>query len=266
MQLIPSESSCGQAEELGFRFGDKGTHTSRTMMLVELVQVFASTPAEAGREDYAEAIIEGNCLGKPTASTRRLSNQRIGELYCLDPAVAVFRVLRRLWDFDSSQDPLLPLLCAIARDPLLASTVEPVIQLEPALDFNREKTRRAIRASVGDRLSDRTIDKVVRNAASSWTQAGHLEGRTLKVRRRVTPTARSVAYALFLGYAVGFRGNELFSSGWLEVLDCPPSRSRDLALEAKRLGFIDLRLSGDIVEIDFDRLLRPLRRADHVTN
>src|SRR5580704_8466319 len=80
------------AAEVGFRFGAKGTHSSRTMMFEELGQVLLATAAEARRADYAAAIIEGNCLSKPTGATRRLTNQRLGELYGLDPAIPLFRV------------------------------------------------------------------------------------------------------------------------------------------------------------------------------
>jgi hypothetical protein len=70
------------------RFGAKGTHTSRTMMFEELRQVFEATPPDAQRADYAAAIIEGNCLSKPTSSTRRLSIE-----FYKDGADAVFKAL-----------------------------------------------------------------------------------------------------------------------------------------------------------------------------
>ena len=114
--------SLKKAAPIGFRIGAKGTHTSRTMMLEELTLVLEATPPSARRADYAAAIINGNCLSKPTASTRRLSNQRLGELYGLDPTVPLFRVLRGLWDLGAQGRPLLALLAAIARVPLLAAT------------------------------------------------------------------------------------------------------------------------------------------------
>ena len=253
--LIPTTNNTpGDAEKLGFRFGDKGTHTSRTMMLDELGALMRAVPASGTRKDYAAAIIEENCLAKPTLATRRLSNQRLGELYGLDPQVAVFRVLRRLRDADERSRPLLALLCALARDPLLRGTVEAVVGLQPGEEFRRVRTREVLREAVGTRLNDSILDKVVRNAASSWTQAGHLAGRTFKKRQRVAATAWTVAYALYLGRAIGFRGAELFSSGWMTVLDASPPDARTLALEAKRLGLIDLSISGDIVDIALDRL------------
>jgi hypothetical protein len=224
------------------------------MMLNELTQAMDATSADAKRTDYAAAIIEENCLSKSTASMRRLSNQRLGELYGLDPSIPIFRVMRGLWEKDEKARPLLALLCALARDPLLASTADAVMQLAPGAEFLREPMRAGIRSAVRERLNDSTLDKVVRNAASSWTQSGHLEGRSLKIRRRVNPSPACAAFALYLAFLVGFRGADLFSSGWIAVLDCSPTMGQHLALEAKRLGLLDIRMGGDIVEINFSRL------------
>ena len=82
-----------------------GTHTSRTMMLAELSAIFAAVPASAGRKQYVEAVVEANCLAKPTTATRRLTLQRLTELYALDPDIPIFRILRRLWDVDAESRP-----------------------------------------------------------------------------------------------------------------------------------------------------------------
>ncbi len=223
-------------------------------MFDELSQVLAATPTEAKRQDYSSAIIEGNCLSKPTAATRRLTNQRLGELYGLDPSVPVFRVLRRLWEFESDGRRLLALLISIARDPLLAATAPSIIFLPTNAGFQRDDMKIALRAVVGGRLNDSTLDKVCRNAASTWAQSAHLVGRTFKKRRSVNPAPAAVTFALYLAHAAGFRGAEIFSSPWLRVLDCDPSRARHLALEAKRLGLLDLRMSGEVVELNLSRL------------
>lgn len=243
-----------EAEAIGFRFGAKGTHTSRTMMLDELSRALEATNPDARRADYADAIVDGNCLSKPTAATRRLSNQRLGELYGLDPAIALFRVLRRLWDIAANGRPLLALLAAIARDPLLAATCPAVVTMAANAELQRDSLKGALQAAVGDRLNDSTLEKVCRNAASTWAQSGHLEGRTFKKRRMVEPSPTAVAFAIYLAHAAGFRGSEIFSCGWLRVLDCDPSRARELALDAKRIGLLDLRMAGDVVELNLSRL------------
>ncbi len=224
------------------------------MMLAELGAVFDAASAHADRSEYAVAIIEENCVAKPTVSTRRLTNQRLGELYGLDPSIPVFRVLRKLWDRDAAGRPLLAIQCAIARDPLLAATASSILALAPGAEFLREPMRAALREVAGERFNERVLDKVIRNTASSWTQSGHLEGRALKKRRQVRPTAPNAVFSLFLAHCAGFRGQELFSCGWMQLLECSPSAARELSLDAKRLGLIDLRMAADVIELNLDRL------------
>lgn len=254
IKLLPDSGAAPQAYRVGFRFGRVGTHTSRTMMLAELGALLESTHPDALRPDYVEAIVEANCLEKPTVATRRLTAQRLSELYSLDPALPLFRVLRRLWHLDSKSRPLLALLCALARDPMLAVTAGTVIALPPGAELQRGQLRDVLRAFVEDRLGDATLDKVVRNVASTWAQAGHLKGRTFKIRQRVTPTAVAIAYALYLATAAGFGPEQALASGWIKVLDCGASSARDLALDAKRIGLIDLRTAGDVFDLDLSRL------------
>ena len=60
--------------------------------------------------------------------------------------------------------------------------------------------------------------------------------------------------ALAVGFAAGFRGESLFSSPWMRVLDVAPATARSLALEAKRAGLLDLRFSDKIVDLQLARL------------
>ena len=111
--MRPQIADLEPTEELskaGFRFGDKGTHTSRTIMLSELSDLLATEPIDAERTEYASAIIDDNVLGKQTMATRRLTNQRLGELYGLNRRLPLFRTLRRLWAIDEDGRPLMALL------------------------------------------------------------------------------------------------------------------------------------------------------------
>ena len=254
LRFRPDEGARAKAEAVGFRLGAKGTHTSRTVMLAELEAVLAAAGSAAGRADYAAAIVEANCLSKPTAATRRLSCQRLRELYGLDPRLPLFRVLRRLWFFDPASRPLLALLSALARDPLLAASAPAVVPLPVGAELQRAPMKATLRGAVGERLNEAVLEKTCRNAASSWTQSGHLEGRTFKKRQRVPASVAAAAFALWLARAAGCRGAGVFSSAWLRLVDCGPSQAHRLALEAKRLGLIDLRMADDVVELDTARL------------
>jgi hypothetical protein len=224
-------------------------------MLNELRSLFMYCRPEATREDYLSAICEYNCLHKRTASTRKLSSQRLSELYALDPDVVLFRVARKFWYADRNGQAVLAILLALARDPLLRITAAPVLQMLRGEELARQQMIDALNRAVGDRLSKNTLDKVVRNAASSWTQSGHLKGRGRKVRHRVVPTPANLAYALLLGHLAGARGEALFQSLWAQVLDVPASELMDLAIDARRLGFLDMSQSGGIIDVSFSRLL-----------
>jgi hypothetical protein len=252
------------ARNFGFRFGDKGTLTSRTIMLEELSQILSHLPAESTRADYAHAITEENVTDKRTVSTRKLTNQRLGELYILDPKSPLFRILRRLWDNEERGRPLLALLCSLARDPLLRATAKPIHAMPNGTELARQQMTDAIRDAVGDRLNDEILDKVVRNASSSWTQSGHLQGRGRKTRRKVDPTPATTTYALLLGYLLGLRGILLFKSPWCRILDAGAEELIALAGDAKRIGLLDLKHAGDVVEVGFPTLLtEEERRQSH---
>lgn len=224
-------------------------------MLEELRLLFASSRTDATREDYLAAIHEDNCLGKRTAATRMSSSQRLSELYAFDPDVPLFRAMRRWWYADRDGQPLLALLLALARDPLLRVTAPPVLRMRPGEELARQQMTDVLNRAVASRLSESTIDKVVRNAASSWTQSRHLKGRGRKVRRRVVPTPATTAYALLLGYLTGTRAGALFESLWAQVLDAPPSELMHLAMDARRLGFLDMSQSGGVTDVSFSRFL-----------
>lgn len=258
--LFPGASNRDDAEISGFRFGARGTHTSRTIMLAELKAVLNSVATTARRLEYTTAIVDDNCTGKRTAATRRLTNQRLGELYGLDSSIQIFRVLRHLWEVDAQAHPLLALLCAIARDPLLAATVPVVVPLVPSTELMRDRLPECLREAVGDRLNEAIVGKVARNVASSWSQSGHLAGRTFKKRQLVRATPVAMCYALYLGRTAGFRGRELLTSGWAAILDVQPSQAKDLVVEAKRSGLIDFHMAGDVIEFGLDGLDPVARR------
>jgi hypothetical protein len=245
----------------GLRFGGKGTHTSRTMMLEEIGGLLSALPADTSREGYAAAVVAENLLGKATEATRRLTNQRLGELYGLDPRLPLFRALRRVWMVDEAGRPLLALLCSLARDPLLRATARPVLELPEGAELVRGPFLEAIRAEVGERLNPAILDKVARNAASSWCQSGHLVGRVRKVRQRVTPTPGALAFALWLGSLEGAAGEQLLASPWARVLDRNPRELEPLVLRAKQLGLITASIGGGTVQIDASGLdpLQPTR-------
>jgi len=242
---------------LGFRDGDRGTHSSRTLMLRELELLLDATPADAGIADYRRAIVEDNVLGKRTHTTREHTTRKLKALYGLDPAVPVFRALRRLWDVDAEGRPLLALLCGFARDPLLRMTAEVVLDAEVGSQITPEDVEELLRREAAGRFSESSERSIARNVLSSWTQSGHLTGHLKKTRARTSATPGSTTYALFLGYLEGRRAQRLYASTWARLLDAPTERLLDFARAASRRGWLDFRSVGSVIEVRFPDWLRP---------
>lgn len=112
-------------------------------------------------------------------------------------------MLQFFWEDDIDGRPLLAALCACARDPILRMTAEPVLAAKPGELVTKLEVEEVVERYGRDRFNSATLNKIARNALSSRTQSGHVEGRTEKKRMLVHPTAATLAYAVLLGYLFG---------------------------------------------------------------
>lgn len=240
----------------GFVVDGLGAHSSRTIMLHELTLLLAACPATSEFTSYQTAIMEDNALLKRTDATRRESVRRLRELYSLDRNLALFRALRDLWDFDPPARSMLALLCAVARDPLLRASASVILATQPGKAVDAAIIAEVIGRQYPGRFNQTSRASIGRHAASSWTQSGHLQGRSNKVRVAAQSHPTSVAYALLLGYLCGSRGEALFSTGWAQLLDAPPHTLHEQAFLAAQRGWLEYRHAGTVTEIGFSHLLR----------
>ncbi len=241
----------------GFRSGERGTHASRSIMLADLEQLLAATPAGASSDAYRAAILEENALGKGTASTRLWSWKKLRELYGLDPRLTVFRCFRQIWEVDSAGRPLLAVLCACARDPLLRTSAAVVLQTPIGSPVSSGDFAQAMAQAAPDRFSPKTLQSIGRNLLSSWTQSGYLTQGKIRKRAHPVLSPEAAVYALVLGRLAGARGQLLFSTFWTALLDVPTETLYELAAAASQRGRIDLRRVGSVVDVGFPRLLTP---------
>lgn len=239
----------------GFVNEPAGTHTTRTMMLLEMRQLLVAAPDQATYAEYQVAATEQNVLRKGTLATRKKTFRHLRELYALSASTVIFRALRELWRVESASQPLLALLCATARDPLLRATANYVLTITEDEEVGSHNFGRELETAFPGRLRADTLDRTGRNVASSWTQSGHLSGRLRKVRSRATCGASSAAYALFLGYVCGSRGEALFHTLWTRLCDQPEHALRSHVEAAARLGYLEYHHGGGITEIRFAHLL-----------
>lgn len=240
----------------GFRIDPIGTHLSRTIMLEDLRVLLASRPLPSTTDSYRAAVIEENVLAKKTATTRRISFDRLRELYAIDPDILLFRALRDLWDADTMAQPMIALLCATARDPILRAITPFVLDLPVDTLLSSKAISEEAERQFPGKFKPKVLAALGRNAASSWEQAGLLRGHHNKVRARAESRVPAVACALLLGDLCGKRGAALFHTLWAQMLDAPAHTLQQQAVTASQQGWLEYRAAGDVIEISFRHLMR----------
>lgn len=257
-------SKLNLSETLGFRNGTASVHTSRTMMLKELSLLLDKVPADAGVDTYFAAITTENVLGKPTQTTRQVTAKRLSELYAIDPGCTLFRLLRHFWTADRAARPMLAFLAAAARDSLVRETTPYVQGIATGEPITSEQVARHLNEKYPARFKASTALATAQRLASSWAQAGFLEGRAKKKRSRPAVPPVGAVFAVLLGYLCGLRGRRLLESAWTALLDRSRVEVTDLVGEASRQGWLNYKAAGMVVEITFPGLLKPQEeRASH---
>ncbi len=252
-----AEKTLKLSSALGFREGTGSVHTSRTMMLPELTLVLGRVPATAASDAYTTAIVVDNTLGKPTQTTRKRTAQRLVELYALDPTCPLFRLLRHFWPTDASSRPMLAMLAAAARDPVLRDVTPFVVAVPVGELVTTEHVAKALGEQYPKRFGASTALATAQRLASSWGQAGYLAGKFKKTRSRPVVTPAVATFALLLGHLCGLRGKLLLDTVWTRLLGKTTAQVADLAAEASSQGWMSYKAAGAVVEVTFPGLLKP---------
>ena len=243
-----------QLLQLGFKFGKNGAHSARSMMIEELKHLLLSRDKSAIKSDYEDDIINFNLLHKPTEKSRKLTYRHLVDLYSLDTQVTLFNVFRKWWELDENAQAILALQLAVARDPLLRSSTEVILQLEPGERLVRETMEAFLAKDDPDRFSPASLKSFSQNINGTWTQAGFLIGKAKKYREIPKMSYVNVAYALFLGHCHGLSGQRLFDSFWCQMLDQDKETLYDLAYKASLRGLIKYKHAGDVIEVLFPEI------------
>lgn len=247
--MIDSDAQDGR---LGL--GAVRTTASHTIGIPHLVELLRAVPPDACHEDYREAVVDDNVLGRPTQTGRQRSFRHLRELYLLDPARPDFAALRRLWDVDPDARPLLAGIHAFTRDGILRASFQAVEQAAIGTVVTSADLTKAVAMAYATDLSDATLGKTGRNTGASWTQTGHLAGRVKKIRQGVKPYPVAVTFAAYLGYLSGNRGESVLDTPWAALLDLPPGAELDALRTAHTQGLIDLLVAGNVVDVSFPLL------------
>lgn len=227
------------------------TTASHTIGIPHLVELLREVPSDASADQYRQAVVEDNILGRPTLAGRQRSFRHLRELYFLDPGRVEFAALRSLWDIDPAAQPLLAGLLAFTRDEVLRASFAAVADLPVGSGVTSADLTAAVAAQFGNEMSESTLGKTGRNTGACWTQTGHLAGRAKKVRTEVEARPVAIAYAAYLGHFAGGRGLGVLDNPWSQILGLAPGRTLEALRDAHTQGLLDLLVAGNVVDVSF---------------
>lgn len=231
----------------GIRLAGGGAHQSKTMMSEELGLLLGT--GVRSPDALRSAVTEENVLGKATATTRTLTHRHLASLYGLNDQPPLSKALFALWQLDPVGRPILALLVALARDPLLRDTARVVLESPIGLQVSRESFENALADAHPGRFSVKMIRSMAQNCSATWTQAGHLRGKIKKFRIRAAPMPAAAALAALIATVCGFGGPSILSSAWMRILDLSPEQALDMLKRAEAMGLARVRSAGDVTEI-----------------
>lgn len=231
-------------------------HTRRTMMFAELSRLMDFSIGE--KTDF-ENLLNENVIAKQTQYNKKDTAKCLKKLYGLDDNEPFFKVFHYFWSLAPAKEkPLLAFLLAITRDSLLEESIETVLNVSPGNRVEVSVIEQSIESNHPKRYTEKTRLSLAQNINSSWKQAGLVTGKMKNIRTQVIPGYYAVAYALFLGYLQGLRGDFLFQSKWTKVLDSSENELRSLAQEAAKRELLLFQYAGNVTVVKFKPLAQKL--------
>jgi hypothetical protein len=146
--------------------------------------------------------------------------------------------LAKLWHRRPEGRPLLALLCALAREPLLRHSADAVLPAAAGTPLRAPEIAIELALRHPGRYSPNMQNSLARNCASTWTQGGLLAGKVRKRRSAPIATLKTVAHAALLGTQASVGGPALRASPWIQALDRSEPEPLNLLRAAEGAGLL----------------------------
>jgi hypothetical protein len=209
-------------------------------------------------DNYFDSLKE-NVFKKKTQSGIEKTTGYLKSLYRFDMNYPPFQALKYFWQISEEKDkPILALLFAIGNDYLLAESIPVVSETKLGDKVSVEKLEENIETLHPNHYSDNTRKSIAQNIASSWKQAGFITGKIKSIRTQPGISYHVVAFAFFLAYLNGFRGDFILTSKWVKALSLNDNNVRDLAIEAAKRDFMQYQFAGSVTAVSFNNLINKL--------
>ncbi len=224
-------------------------------MFAELARVMNYATASGNFHDS----LGENVVGKRTKSNLDKTNILLQKLYTFNPQYAPFRAFAYFWPMAGETDQrIMAMLLALGREPLLAESVELVLQTRLGDPVTVEQLLAGLEHRHPGRYSTSSAHAIAQRLASSWKQAGYLEGKVKTRRVQPQPQRYAVTFALLLAFLHGERGEFILRSKWVQALGLPEAEVRKLAADAALHNLLQYQAAAAVTVFAFPQLFNTL--------
>jgi hypothetical protein len=234
---------------------NKTIHTSRTIMFAELAKVMNHA---IQYDNYLDALNQ-NVINKKTKSGNEKTSGYLKRLYDFDINYPPFKALKYFWSISEERDKsFLALLYAIGNDCILADSISVIQGISPMQKVTIELLEDNIEAHNPNKYSANTRRSMAQNIASSWKQAGFIEGKVKNIRTQPEITYLVGCFAFLLAWLKGDRGDFIWNSTVVTALCLSESKLRNLAIECAKRDLMQYQYAGSVTAISFIPLLNKI--------
>lgn len=233
-------------------------HTSRTIMSAELIDVLNYPKNGSG---YNE-VMEKNVFNKRTESSRKKTIRYLTQLYGFDKQDIRFKALEDYWQRSDEEDKImLTFLYAVSKDYLLKESVSFV----KAVAMNEKAHINGFEDNITDnhpnQFSAKTLRSAAQNIASSWKQAGYIEGKVKNLRVKRSPSYALVSFAFLMAYLDGARGEYMTNHPSVRALDVSKEEMNQLIKAAADRDLVRYNKSGTTIVISFENYINRIENG-----
>ena len=224
-------------------------------MFTELEKVMAYSLDD---DNFLESLGH-NVTGKKSKSGVEKTANYLNRLYGFDLQYPPFVAFKYFWKIsDPNEKPLIAFMYVVNQDDLLAESIQVLQSVEPGKKVAIELFEEVIETYHPNKYSLVTRRSIGKNIASSWKQAGFIEGKVKNIRIQPEISYRVACFAFLLAYLKGERGDFIWGSIGVKALCLAESKLRELAIECAKKDLMQYQYAGSVTAINFTNLLNKI--------
>lgn len=204
---------------------------------------------------YLDAMAD-NVFGKKSSDGVKQTKGFLKRLYGFDSQYPPFAAFIYFWKMsEPNEKPLIAFLYAVNQDNILAESVQVLQNVKPGTKVAVEHFEEIVEKYHPNQYAANTLRSTAQNLASSWKQAGFIEGKVKNIRIQPEITYRTACFAFLLAYLNGDRGDFIWNNIGVNALCLHESKLRALAIECAKNDLMQYQYAGSVTAINFTNLL-----------